>query len=192
MNEALSFNPKLLQKAYNSLNEGDLAGLDEVLAEALSKAPSKKQKERVRRLKKYLADNHNILDWRKTKEVLPSIPYLGGLGASEPQNNHVIAARMKKRGMSWTIEGANNMTQLRCLAATNKLKGWLDAYHQKKWPKVKTESIGEIEQRILEPLRKEDPAAWLQAGIPLLTTKAQAFPLGEALKALSGISSLVS
>jgi len=40
---------------------------------------------------------------------------------------------------------------------------------------------------ILEPLRKEDPEAWLQATIPLLTAKAQASPLGEALKALAGI-----
>ncbi len=174
------------------MNEGDLVGLDGVLAEALTRAPSEKQEERVRRLNKYLAGNHNILDWRKTKEVLPSIPYLGGLGASEPQINHVIAARMKKHGMSWTVDGANNMTQLRCLAATNKLKGWLDAYHQKKWPNVKSDCFREIKQEILEPLRKEDPAAWLQAGIPLLTTKAQASPLGEALKALSGIPSLVA
>jgi len=192
LNEALSFNPGLLQRAYKSLSEGDLAGLDGVLTEALSRASSEKQRERVRKLKRYLAGGYNILDWRKTKEVLPDIPYLGGLGASESQNNHVIAARMKKRGMSWTVDGANNMTQLRCLVATDKLKGWLDAYYQKKWPKVKSESIGEIEQRVLEPLKKEDPAAWLRASIPLLTTKAQASPLGEALKALSCIPSVVA
>lgn len=193
LNEALSFEPELLQKAYKFLNEGDLAGLDEVLTEALRRASSEKQRERVRKLKRYLlAGGYNILDWRKAKEELPDISYLGGLGALESQNNHVIAARMKKRGMSWTIDGANNMVQLRCLVATGKLKGWLDAYYQEKWPKVKSESIGEIRQRVLEPLKKEDPAAWLRASIPLLATKAQASPLGEALKAISGISVFVS
>lgn len=192
LNEALSFSPGLLHKAYVSLNEGDLAGLDGVLTEALTRAPSKKHKERVRRLKRYLAGDYNILDWRKTKEGLPNIPHLGGLGASEPQNNHVIVARMKKRGMSWTVDGANNMTQLRCLVATNKLRSWLDAYHRKEWPQVKPECFQEVEREVLEPLRKEDPTAWLQASIPLLATKAQASPLGKALKALSCIPSVVA
>ncbi len=35
-----------------------------------------KHKERVRRLKRYLAGDYNILDWRKTKEVPPGIPYV--------------------------------------------------------------------------------------------------------------------
>jgi len=187
LNENLSFAPELLQKAYDCLSEADLVGLEGVLNEALTRASSERQREGVRRLKKYLGGGYNILDWRKAGEELPDIPYLGGLGASESQINHVIAVRMKKRGMSWTVDGANNMTQLRCLGATDKLKGWLDAYQQKKWPKVKSEGIGEIEERILEPLRREDPAAWLQASVPLLATKAQASPLGEALKALAGI-----
>jgi hypothetical protein len=42
LNETLSFNPGLLQRAYKSLSEGDLAGLGEVLTEALSRASSER------------------------------------------------------------------------------------------------------------------------------------------------------
>jgi len=135
-----------------------------VLAEAILVAPSGKQKERIKKLKKYFAQNPNILDWRLAEEgELPNIPILRGLGASEPQNNHVIAARMKKRGMSWTVEGANNMVQMRCLAASEELKNWLDKYQEAKWPEVSS-GCSLIQKELFEPLQKAtDPAAWLQA-----------------------------
>ncbi|WP_287195854.1 hypothetical protein, partial [Syntrophothermus sp.] len=60
------------------------------------------------------------------------------------------------------------------------------------WPEVSS-GCSLIQKELLEPLQKAtDPAAWLQAKIPLLATKAQGTPLGEALKALSRIPSLVA
>lgn len=193
LHEGLSFSPELLRKAYNCLDGGDLVGLEEVLTQAVSIASSREQKQRVRKLKRYFERSGNILDWRKGREEeLAGISILRGLGAAEPQNNHVIAARMKKKGMSWTVKGANNMVQLRCLAASGKLEGWLDAYQRARWPELKGSRLEEVRERVLKPLRGADVGAWLRASIPLLATKAQASPLGEVLKALSRIPSFAA
>ncbi len=193
LREGLSFNPELLRKAYDCLDRGDLVGLEEVLTQAVSIAPSREQKERVKKLKRYFERSANILDWRKGREEeLAGVSMLRGLGAAEPQNNHVVAARMKKRGMSWTVKGANNMVQLRCLAASGKLEGWLDAYQRARWPELKRGQLEEVRERVLKPLKGADAGVWLKASIPLLATKAQASPLGEVLKALSRIPSFAA
>ncbi|WP_157109927.1 UPF0236 family transposase-like protein [Thermanaeromonas toyohensis] len=51
-----------------------------------------------------MQDNwEGLRDWRQTevaKKVTIAEPH--GLGASEAEINHVLAVRMKKRGMSWS------------------------------------------------------------------------------------------
>ncbi len=193
LREGLSFSPELLRKAYHCLDRGDLVGLEEVFTQAVSIASSREQKQRVKKLKEYFERGGNILDWRNGREEgLAGISILRGLGAAEPQNNHVIAARMKKKGMSWTVKGANNMVQLRCLAASGKLEGWLDAHQRARWPELKGGRLEEVRERVLKPLRGTDVGGWLRASIPLLATKAQASPLGEVLKVLSCNSSFVA
>ena len=45
-----------------------------------------------------------------------------GMGTLEGSNHNVICDRMKNRGMSWSIEGAENMAKLLCLKHSNMLK----------------------------------------------------------------------
>ena len=48
------------------------------------------------------------MDWRKQVDIQLS-PDMRGLGAMESNEDKIFANRMKKRGMSWTISGAQKM-----------------------------------------------------------------------------------
>ena len=125
------------------------------------------------------------------KKVAIAEPH--GLGASEAEINHVLAVRMKKRGMSWSEAGAHHMAQMRCLEASNNLYDWLESYTHRRWPGMSEDAVVQIKGQVIEPLEKEDPGAWLKAGIPLLKTAAISTPTGQALKSIvDGMLSLVA
>lgn len=190
LRQALGFEPGLYGRALAALNEGRPEDLEGIINEAIIKAPGQEQLQRLRELKRYLKANwEGLKDWRKGEKPLPET--VRGLGASEPSISHVLAARMKKRGMSWSEKGAHHMAQLRFLLAAGKLKDWLDAYQASRWPGIKPEDLKEIKVRV-SGSAKEDPAAWLKATIPLLKTKARSTVLGEVLSALSHIPTLVA
>lgn len=191
LRQALGFEPALYERALTALKEGRLEVLEGIISEAIFKAPGKEQVKRLKELKRYLKANWEGLgDWRsKGEKPLPETAR--GLGASEPSISHVLAARMKKRGMSWSEKGAHHMAQLRFLLAAGKLKDWLEAYQARRWPRIKPEDLKEIKAKV-SGAAKEDPAAWLRAAIPLLKTRAKTSALGEVLSALSHIPSLVA
>jgi len=191
LRHALDFEPTLYERALVALKEGRLEVLEGIISEAIIKAPGKEHLERLKELKRYLKANwEGLRDWRR-KEEKPLPEVARGLGASEPSISHVLAARMKKRGMSWSEKGAHHMAQLRFLLAAGKLKGWLEAYQAGRWPRIKPEDLKEIKAKV-SGAAKGDPAAWLKAAIPLLKTKARTTALGEVLSALSHIPSLVA
>lgn len=191
LKHALGFDRDLYDRAQEALQKGELDALRATISEALFKAPGKEHLERVKKLKKYLEANwEGLIDWRK-KDGKPIPETKRGLGASEAGISHVLAVRMKRRGMSWGEKGTHHMAQLRFLLAAGKLKSWLEAYQGRRWPRIKPEDLEEIKAKV-SGAAKEDPAAWLKAAIPLLKTKAKTSALGEALSALSHIPSLVA
>jgi len=82
---------------------------------------------------------------------------------------------------------------MRCLEASNNLYDWLESYTYRRWPGMSKEAVDQIKRQVTEPLDKEDPGAWLKAGIPLLKTAAISTPTGQALKIIVyGTSSWVA
>jgi hypothetical protein len=51
---------------------------------------------------------------------------LRGLGAIEGNVDKLIAERLKKRGMSWTKQGADRMARLISLREMGKLNTWIE------------------------------------------------------------------
>lgn len=51
---------------------------------------------------------------------------LRGLGAMEGNVDKLVANRMKKRGMSWTISGAQGMARLISLRKMGQLHSWIN------------------------------------------------------------------
>ena len=68
------------------------------------------------------------MDWRKQIEGTPladAIPVEArGLGCMESNEDKLFANRMKKRGMSWTIKGAQRMGKAIQLAFNDNLRNW--------------------------------------------------------------------
>ncbi len=69
------------------------------------------------------------MDWRKKAESLGfQVPEgVRGLGAIEGNQSHLFSDRMKDRGMSWTIKGAQRMGKAIQLVANGELKQWCGA-----------------------------------------------------------------
>jgi len=73
---------------------------------------------------------HRGLDWRKKVETLAA-PFAStvpegarGLGTMESNEDKLFADRMKKRGLSWTIKGAQRMGKAIELAFNEELANW--------------------------------------------------------------------
>lgn len=81
------------------------------------------------------------------------------LGTMESNEDKLVANRMKKRGLSWTIEGALRMNKAIQLAANGEIKPFCEREE-------------ETEERISMPVtsqsRNDDQHKWLDAGLPAL------------------------
>jgi len=184
LRQGLGFEPELLNRAMEAIQSRDLGRLKQVLAEALGKAPGEEHVKRVIELHRYLQANwEGLLDWRDDTGSLPG--GARGLGAAEAEINHVLAARMTKRGMSWRTQGAHHMALLRCLDAEERLSKWLEGWQKRRWPEVQRVDGRHAPRRVIERLSKTDPRVYLAGHLPLLVSAAGKSELGRRLKQLA-------
>jgi hypothetical protein len=104
---------------------------------------------------------------------------LRGLGAMESNIDKLIANRMKKRGMSWTIKGAQRMSRLIRLRGMGKLHSWIT--HK---DKVDTQPPREGIRKKTPSLGKDD-GGWLKVGLLALPGPHQNRPWAQILRALT-------
>ena len=97
---------KLGSVIYRSIRAGDVE-----FARALMSAASEPETDTARRDRLYVESNVvNGVDWRNRVPDAP--PDARGLGTMESNGDKLIANRMKKRGMSWTVRGAHRMAKV--------------------------------------------------------------------------------
>lgn len=86
---------------------------------------------------------------------------LRGLGAIEGNVDKLVANRMKKRGMSWTITGAQRMVRLIRLRETGQLHCWT--------PRIDSSVDSRPSKKMsTRRTRGEHASDWLEAGMPAL------------------------
>lgn len=159
LNQTLEGN--LVTEVYRACNTGDITGVDRLLAEAQirAKAHLNDKAGEIARLRGYLLDNAGGLrDYRM--EVAAA--GLRGLGAMESNVDKLIANRMKKRGMSWRIRGAQRMARLICLRETGELQSWAANADIT----IKLSHFQKLQKK--GSLNKTDTGEWLFAGIPAI------------------------
>jgi hypothetical protein len=181
--QGLGFDQGLVRRAMAAVKHRDLKGLDAVLNEGVSKAVGDEQAQQVKDLRRYLhANRDGLLDWRGAGLVPEGAR---SLGASEGEINHVLAARMKKRGMSWGTAGAHRVALLRCLDAEGRLADWLETgWQDEKWPEAKRIDGRHAPSKVIESLADTDSSEALAGHLPLLATAAGNSELGRRLKQL--------
>ena len=145
-------------EVYQACIKGEIDEVDRLLIEVQQKASGDKAKQ-IARLRGYLMENSfGLRDYRL--EV--NGDGLRGLGAIEGNVDKLVANRLKKRGMSWTINGAQRMARLIRLREAGQLYCWtprIDRSGDSQPPKKKMSSRKTPEKYA---------GAWLEAGMPAL------------------------
>jgi hypothetical protein len=165
----------LALEVYQACVRGEVDKVDRLLIGVQQKACSDEAKE-VAQLRSYLlANSFGLRDYRLETDG----DGLRGLGAMESNIDKLIANRMKKRGMSWTIKGAQRMSRLISLREMGKLHSWIT--HK---DKVDTQPPREgIRKKISGP--GKDDGEWLKVGLPALHGPHQNRPWAQILRALT-------
>lgn len=92
------------EEIYSCIRNGDKADIVKMLGNAKERTGKTSEKER----KHVLGCVERGMDWRK-KVSLEISEGARGLGTMEGNESNLFADRMKDRGMSWTISGAQRM-----------------------------------------------------------------------------------
>jgi len=150
----------VVNEIYQACVKGEIASVERLLTKAQQEA-DKERVEEVMRLRGYLMDNYyGLRDYR----VEINGEGLRGLGAVEGNVDKLFADRMKKRGMSWTKEGANRMARLISLSHSGKLDTGKKISTGKPAP-ILSGTTHRSEGEKYEP---GDGATWLDASLPAL------------------------
>ena len=115
----------------------------------------------------------NAMDWRNRVPNAP--PDARGLGTMESNGDKLTANRMKKRGMSWTIRGANRMGKTIQLSRNRELSRFC---HRRP-----------VRGRLSPPPRDQSMATtrasdWAKASVPALTGPHNSRPWATGLRRL--------
>jgi hypothetical protein len=166
----------LARQVYQACIRGEINKVDRILLQAQQKAIDEEAKE-ISRLRGYLMENSfGLRDYRQEVDG----DGLRGLGAIEGNVDKLVANRMKKRGMSWTIKGAQRMTRLISLREMGELHSWIthkDKPRGSQSPKKKRSKE--------KPMRGKDAGAWLEVTLPALHGPHQNRPWVQVLRALA-------
>jgi len=169
-------NDPLVTEVYQACITGDIDKADNLLIEAQQKGDADRGKE-IMRLRGYLIANcYGLRDYRL--EVTGD--GLRGLGAIEGNVDKLVANRMKKRGMSWTIKGAQRMARLISLRQMGQLHSQIT-----RKDKSRGRHLPEVEINKTRPRHKKEAGTWLEAGLPALYGPHQNRCWVQALKALT-------
>lgn len=120
------------------------------------------------------------IDWRIQSEYVPE--GARGLGTMESNGDKLVANRMKKRGMSWTIKGAHQMIKLIQLSANGELESVCKRSPDSR-PRL-TPSRSEPKPAKVSAARKPGYDHWLEAGVPALNGPHSSRPWTQSLRNL--------
>jgi hypothetical protein len=167
----------LALEVYQACTNGEIDKIDRILTQAQQKATDEGAKE-VARLRGYLMENSfGLRDYRM--EV--GGEGLRGLGTIEGNVDKLVANRMKKRGMSWTIKGAHRMTRLVNLREMGELHSWITNKGKQRDNKPPRQVRGIDKTR---PNAGMTEQVWLEADLPALAGPHQDRPWVQVLRAL--------
>lgn len=182
LRRSLGWQTYLVEPIYNACNEGNWSRARTLLTQALNQASGVERNE-IQRVIRYLSDNvSGLMDYRLKEGG--ECTHLRRTGAIESNVDKLVANRMKKKGMSWTIKGARHMACLLMLSAERKLPEICKPKRAKTTIVTSTKKA----RRVLVKNIVELEEKWLHGTIPALYGPHQGRPWAKALKHLSEVS----
>ena len=145
--------------------DGIRAGSTAAVREMMSLAPPP-QTERAQRDRAYIESNLTRgMDWRK--QVSDAPPDARSLGTMESNGDKLIANRMKKRGMSWTIRGAHRMAKVVQLVHNGELAEF--CRNQTRRRRSARHRLEQPSRQGSEVVSKTRVSDWAAASVPALS-----------------------
>jgi hypothetical protein len=182
LRRALSRQTHLVKPVYAACNEGNWSTAHAILRQALRQSMGNEKYE-ILRVDRYLSENAaGLKDYRLNAGKDGT--NLRRTGAIESNVDKLVANRMKKKGMSWTLKGARHMACLLMLSAERKLTDICRPRHTK----VQMTPATKKKYRILVKNIIELEEKWLQVTIPALYGPHQNRPWVKTLKHFSEVS----
>ena len=164
---------KLGSVIYQSIRAGEVE-----FARALMSAATEPETDTARRDRLYVESNvSNGVDWRNRVPNAP--PDARGLGTMESNGDKLIANRMKKRGMSWTIRGAHRMAKVVQLKRNGELSRFCRRYRPRRQRGADLSS-----HRHSEATSKTRLSDWTQVSVPALSGPHSSRPWTHSLRNL--------
>ena len=147
-------------------------------ARALMSAAEVVEGKTANRNREYVESNiSNGVDWRNR---VPNAPAdARSLGTMESNGDKLTANRMKKRGMSWTIQGAHRMAKVVQLKRDGELSGF--CRRQRRWGRRETELSAHRHSAAMPKTRVSD---WAEASVPSLRGPHSSRPWTHSLRRL--------
>jgi len=158
-----AFGDKKAKKLIKALNEGQKQAFLDTMESLINEAPDHKNKQQRQKLYNHCQKyRDNLLDYRLRLPSKPGGINLYGMGVAETIVDKKIANRMKKRGMSWSRQGAIAMAALLMLKANGELEEWLE----QKIPQEQANPLNKV--MAVKKVTIKDIGSWLQAKLPAL------------------------
>jgi hypothetical protein len=148
---------------YQGIRLGEVSQALEGMKEAKEEDKGEQMDRTWVKQARHYVENHlyDGVDWRYRLggEEIPE--GARGLGTMESQEDKLFANRVKKRGMSWTIQGVERMGKVIQLRANGELGRWCGRYKPSLRPS--TEEFG-LDWSLFEALNNGEP---YRAGVPI-------------------------
>jgi hypothetical protein len=165
------------QRVYQQIRAGQPAAALALLAQAPPR-PGAQAGKALATLRRQAASG---ADWRRQVAAVPL--EARGLGTMESQEDKLVANRMKKRGMSWTIAGAQRMAKVIQLAANNEVSRWCGR-PPPEWGKERLCTVAAGNHRGAPGAQE-----WLSVGVPALIGPHASRPWVQMLRQLVHVPS---
>lgn len=179
LRRALGADPEA-SRLISLARKGQGAAVIAAMEERLARTPDPKRKKHLAEAISLLkGSSFRLADWNLTLE-----PREGerSLGCMESNVDKLVADRFKKRGMSWSVSGAENMCKIIELSRNGELADWC---------RKRRVSKEGIEAKAIEKLKREvrrDPELWCRAHVPLLSAKSGQPWVKDVLRHLVGLA----
>jgi hypothetical protein len=157
---------------YQAIRAGEIETAKQLLESLKPREGSGVQKAR-QYVKRNLAKGQ---DWRTQSEMTGR-----GLGTMESNEDKLVANRMKKRGLSWTIKGALRMNKAIQVAANGEIK----LYCRRSTPARKRPSMRSFKY---SQVRSDKSQKWLEASLPALIGPHASRPWAKHLREMTNLS----
>lgn len=174
----------LAGQLWEALQEADRGRMRRVMGQALERAETVAQRERVHESRRYFERNWDgVRAWKRYEGVWPGC-------SAEGDVSHVYAARMSSRPMAWGREGVDRMSRLRVMRANGESvkETYLSANGEALTPiRVAQKYIHRIRGQLTQ---NRDLPAVLRGGLPAMASSNRA--LRRLLKSVLDQNRLVT